>query len=168
MYQTSVPDSRPPKPVLDVPCILTDEDIDWTPILNNPDCPADVKAVVDDWCSAFPEHFRVADIFAAAGFAVVRVEKNWCHHLWNVSLRRGTAELPADYRPAARRIRTMLDRGGIPVDREPPALRLNGDRISAAFIWRAGEVGAICRRSGGGFDTVRTPDYQSDTEAEEA
>ncbi len=29
-----------------------------------------------------------------------------------------------------------------------------------------GEVGAICRRSGGGYDTLRTPDYQPESEEE--
>lgn len=143
-----------------------DTTIDWTPDPTDPDEPHDTKGCIEEWCSAFPEHFRLVEIFTAAGFAVVRVEKLWCAHLWNVSLRRGTSELPTDYRPAARRIRTLLDRNGITVDREPPALRLTGDRISAAFNWRAGEVGAICRRSGGGYDTVRTPDYQPETEEE--
>ena len=127
-----------------------DSTIDWTPDLTDPDEIADTKGYIDEWCSVFPEHFRLVDIFTAAGFAVVRVEKPWCAHLWNVSLRRGTSELPTDYRPAARPIRTILDRNDIPVDREPPALRLNGDQISAAFNWRAGEVGVLCRRSGGG------------------
>jgi hypothetical protein len=143
-----------------------DPSIDWTPDLTDPDETCDTKGCIDEWCSAFPEHFRLVEIFTAAGFAVVRVEKIWCAHLWNVSLLRGTSELPTDYRPAARRIRTLLDRNGIPVDREPPALRLTGDRISAAFNWRAGEVGAVCRRSGGGYDTVRTPDYQPDEQAD--
>lgn len=161
-----MPISRPVNSFVDAPCDLADPAIDWTPDLTDPDSSAATKSVIDQWCSAFPEHFRLVDIFTAAGFAVVRVEKLWCAHLWNVSLRRGTSGLPTDYRPAARRIRTLLDRSGIPVDREPPALRLNGDQISAAFNWRAGEVGAVCRRSRGGYDTVRTPDYQPDEEAD--
>ncbi len=164
-----MPISRPADFYVDAPCDLADladPSIDWTPDSTSPDSWVATKATIDQWCSAFPEHFRLVDIFTAAGFAVVRVEKLWCAHLWNVSLRRGTSGLPTDYRPAARRIRTLLDRNGITVDREPPALRLSGDRISAAFNWREGEVGAICRRSGGGYDTVRTPDYQPDEEAE--
>ncbi len=159
-------DLRKPNPDFDGASILADSDIDWTPVLTDPDSAVATKAVIDQWCSAFPEHFRLVEIFTAAGFAVVRVEKLWCAHLWNVSLRRGTSGLPTDYHPAARRIRTLLNRSGIPVDREPPALRLNGDRISAAFNWRAGEVGAICRRSGGGYATLRTPDYQPETDEE--
>ena len=143
-----------------------DPSLDWTPDLTHPDETSDTKSYIEEWCSAFPEHFRLVEIFTAAGFAVVRVERLWCAGLWNLSLLRGTSELPTDYRPAARRIRTLLDRNGIPVDREPPALRLTGDRISAAFNWWAGEVGAICRRSGGGYDTLRTPDYQPETEEE--
>lgn len=143
-----------------------DADIDWTPDVTDPDQSLDTKGYIENWASAFPEHFRLVEIFTAAGFSVVRIEKLWCAHLWNVSLRRGTSGLPTDYRPAARRIRTLLDRSGIPVDREPPALRLNGDQISAAFNWRAGEVGAVCRRSGGGYDTIRTPDYQTETDEE--
>lgn len=143
-----------------------DPSVDWTPDPSDPDSSVATKSVVDQWCSAFPEHFRLVEIFTAAGFAVVRVEKLWCAHLWNVSLRRGTSGLPTDYRPAARRIRTLLERNGITVDREPPALRLNGDLISAAFNWRAGEVGAVCRRSRGGYDTVRMHDYQPDEQAD--
>ena len=144
----------------------SDASIDWTPTATDPDSSVATKSVIEEWCSAFPEHFRLVEIFSKAGFAVVRVERHWCCHLWSVSLRRGTSGLPTDYRPAAGRIRTLLDRSGIPVDCEPPALRLNGDRISAAFNWRAGEVGALCRRLGGGFDTVRTPEYQPETAAE--
>lgn len=153
------------KPTLDLTDVL-DPDIDWTPDPTDPDGTANAKDLIDRWCSAFPEHFRLVEIFTAAGFAVVRVEKLWCAHLWNVSLRRGTSGLPTDYRPAARHVRTLLSRNGIPVDREPPALRLNGEQISAAFNWRAGVVGALCRRSGGGYDSVRTPDYQPDEEAD--
>lgn len=145
---------------------LLDPTIDWSPDLTDPDEPGNAKGYIERWCSAFAEHVRLIEIFTAAGFAVVRVEKLWCAHLWNISLLRGTSELPTDYRPAARRIRTLRDRNGIPVDREPPALRLNGDRISAAFNWRAGEVGALCRRSGGGYDTVWTADYKLDTDEE--
>ncbi len=142
-------------------------DVDWEAVLTDPDYVANPKTVIALWCSAFPAHFRLVEIFTAAGFVVVRVEKEWCCHLWKVSVLRGTSGLPTEYRPAARRIRTLLNRSGIPVDREPPALRLSGDRISAAFNWRAGEVGALCRRSGGGYDTLRTPDYQPDEEADE-
>ena len=161
-----MPISREADSLVDAPLGLDNSSIDWTPVPTDPDASAATKSVIDEWCSAFPEHFRLVDIFTAAGFAVVRVERLWCAGLWTVTLRRGTSGLPTDYRPAARRIRTLLDRNGIPVDREPPALRLNGDRISAAFNWGAGEVGALCRRSGGGFDTVRTLEYQPDTDEE--
>ena len=144
------------------------EEVDWTPDPTDPDEVVDPKAYFERWCLTFPEHVRLAEIFTAAGFAVVRVEKLWCAHMWNVSLIRGKSGLPTDYRPAARRIRTLLNRNGIAVDREPPALRLSGDRISAAFIWKAGEVGALCRRSCGGYDTLRTPDYQPETDEEMA
>lgn len=158
--------TRLPEPMVDDFRLSELSNVDWEASLTDPDYAANPKAVIDRWCSAFPEHFRLVDIFTAAGFAVVRVEKLWCAHLWNVSLRRGTSGLPTDYRPAARRIRTLLNRNGITIDREPPALRLNGDCISAAFNWRAGEVGAICRRSRRGYDMVRTPDYQPDEEAD--
>lgn len=166
MYEKTMPDSLRFNSSSAESCSLIDGTIDWTPDPSDPDEIGDAKARIDEWCSAFPEHLRLAEIFTAAGFAVVRVEKLWCAHLWNVSLLRGTSCLPTDYRPAARRIRTLLERNGIPVDREPPALRLNGNRISAAFSWRAGEVGALCRRSTGGYDNVRTPDYQPEAEDE--
>ena len=147
---------------------VLDSSLDWTPDPTDPDEPGDTRGCIDEWCSAFPEHFRLAQIFADAGFGVVRVEKLWCVHLWNVSLLRGTSELPNEYRPAARRIRTLLERNGIPVDRESPALRLNGSHISAAFNWRAGEIGAIYRRSaGGGYEAVRTPEPETDEELAE-
>ena len=161
-----MPDAQPADTAIEDLNFTSLVDVDWTPDPTDPDSSAATKSVIDEWCSAYPEHFRLVEIFTAAGFAVVRVEKLWCAHLWNVSLRRGTSGLPTDYRPAARRIRTLLDRSGIPVDREPPALRLNGDRISAAFNWRAGEVGAVCRRSRGGYDTVRMHDYQPDEQAD--
>ena len=161
-----MPDAKPNDTAIDEFEFASFVDVDWTPVPTDPDASAATKSVIDEWCSAFPEHFRLVDIFTAAGFAVVRVERLWCAGLWTVTLRRGTSGLPTDYRPAARRIRTLLDRNGIPVDREPPALRLNGDRISAAFNWGAGEVGALCRRSGGGFDTVRTPEHQPETDEE--
>ena len=60
---------------------------------------------------------------------------------------RGSSGLPAECRPAVRHIRTLLAQIGIPVDRETPALRLNGNRVYGSFRWEAGEVGAIERIS---------------------
>ena len=43
-----------------------DPDIDWTPDLTDPDASAATKSWIARWCSAFPEHFRLVEIFTLA------------------------------------------------------------------------------------------------------
>jgi hypothetical protein len=143
-----------------------DLDIDWTPDPTDPDLsPQAVAQLLSRICDPFPDHVELAAMFTAAGFNVIRVEKLWCAHVWDISMERGTTELPREYRPAARHLRRLLEQHRIPVDRVTPALRLNGNRLTISFRWAEGKVGAIIRRRGGGWNTLQTPNCEADPEA---
>jgi len=144
------------------PQLASDTNLDWEHDPSDPEeiAPQTMGRFAVEVCNPFPHHVDLAAVFTGAGFKVIRVEKLWCAHVWEVAMERGTSELPTEYRPAVRRLRTLLTGLRVPVERDSPTLRLSGNRVSLAFRWREGAVGAICRRRGGGWDTVRTPKYE--------
>ena len=138
--------------------------LDWAHDPTDPDnyTPNAEKRFVHTVCHPFSHHDGLAERFAAAGFKVVRVQKEWCFDLWSIVMERGDSGLPRDYQPAIRRLRRILETHCVPVDRDSPTLRSNGNRVSIAFRWCEGEVGAICRRRGGGWNAVRSPTYKEE------
>ena len=144
---------------------LLTESLDWNFDPKDPDdCSgASSNRFIDQTCYPFPKHIELAEAFTTAGFHVIRVERLWCANVWNLSLERGTSNLPVDYRSALRHLRQVLERHGVPIDRDTPSLRMEGDRFYVAFRWAVGEVGAVVRRRAGGWNFVRTRVYEPET-----
>jgi hypothetical protein len=59
---------------------------------------------VREWFLAFCSgncHERIKDALTEAGFDVRRVQKQWFHHVWEISMQRGTVPLAPQPRVAA-------------------------------------------------------------------
>jgi hypothetical protein len=125
--------------------------------------PRSAKRYIGQNIVVFPEHIRVYEAFAAAGFIVKVVEKLWYHENWVVTMDRGTADLPLEYRPALRRIKTLL-RGGELCSDDFAALRISGKRMWLSFTWKAGEVGFLVKQKDGIYVAKRTEIPQPEPE----
>jgi len=80
-------------------------------------------------------HFRFRQVFLAAGFQVLQVERNECHPVWQVKLVRGTCVLPHQSVEAARQIGRLLKSNGLSVAQNALSVVLNGNRVTCSFVF---------------------------------
>ena len=108
-----------------------------------PHASAEGIAWVREWFLQNDFHAQVRDAFQQAGFIVKRVEREECHNLWNVSLRRGSFPLSRVYKEAVRQIRKLLRDECVYVERDAINFVSSGDWVKCFFLWELGEPGVL-------------------------
>lgn len=99
---------------------------------------------VREWFLAFCGgncHEQIKAALTGPGFDVRRVQKQWFHHLWEITMRRGTAALAPGRRLTVRQVRLILDRAGIHLEPDEIVVDQSRDRILVAFVYDGGEEG---------------------------
>ena len=105
--------------------------------------PATIKGILggrlDDYW-----HGRIQRIFADAGFATRRLEREEAHPIWLAWLTRTTFDLSRDKKVAIKQLRKVLNQGGIKVLRDQfNIIDWRGDKLRCVFILDLGLPGVL-------------------------
>ena len=92
-------------------------------------------------------HHRIQHLFAEAGIATRRIEREEAHPVWRAWLTRLSFDLDSDTRAAIRQLREILRDGGIKVVRDEfNIIDRRGDKLVVVFMLDLGAPGILYRR----------------------
>ena len=92
-------------------------------------------------------HHRIKHLFAEAGIATRRIEREEAHPVWRAWLTRRSFALASDTRAAKLQLRKILRDGGIKIVRDEfNIIEWRGDKLVVVFILDLGAPGTLQRR----------------------
>ena len=88
-------------------------------------------------------HEQIKRALCIAGFKIIKIEKHWFHHVYELRMQRGAAMRDDTQNQLRRKIRSVLKAEGINYDQGTFALGVHGQQLVCAFCYRFGAEGAI-------------------------